>query len=420
MQTQEEDRMTKLLTRRTVTRGLALSAGALAMPAIGRAQAKSVKIAMIAPMSGPWARQGQLLRMGAEILQDDVNADGGIKALGGAKLEIIYADAGDSTEKAKNAAQRLLSDEPELAGGTGCWLSSFTLAVTEVTERAQLPWVTLSYSDAITDRGFKFVFQTSPTAAHQAAETLPTALKLAEGATGKTPKTIGIIQDNTASPVSFAKPLREGGLDKLGLKLVVDEIFTPPLSDATPLIEKVRSGKPDFLLLLTSAMPDCKLVLEKLDEFNLSHGKLPLVGNGAPFGSPELLKTIGPELLEGLLFSVANWPTKGQEDFIERFKKKTGEPFLTQDALCGYGQPAILAAAMEAAASADRVKVADAIRAMNLTTGRAAQCFPGPIKFDDKGRRVDVPMIFAQWQKGVPLTVFPADLALAKPFWPSV
>jgi branched-chain amino acid transport system substrate-binding protein len=413
-------RMVKTVTRRTVAKGLALSAGVLALPAIGRAEAKSVKIAMIAPMSGPWARQGQLLRMGAEILADDVNSSGGIKALSGAKLEIIYADAGDSTEKAKNAAQRLLSDEPDLAGGTGAWLSSFTLAVTEVTERAQLPWLTLSYSDAITNRGFKFVFQTSPTAEHQAAETLPTALKLAEAATGKKPATIGIIQDNTASPVSFAKPLREGGLDKLGLKLVVDQIFTPPLSDATPLIEKVRSGKPDFLLLLTSAMPDCKLVLEKLDEFKLSHGKVPLVGNGAPFGSPELLKTIGPELLEGLLFSVANWPIKGQEDFIERFKKKTGEPFLTQDGLCGYGEPAILVEAIERAGSADRLKVAEAIRGMNLTTGRAAQCFPGPIKFDEKGRRVDVPMIFAQWQKGVPLTVYPTDLALAKPFWPSV
>jgi branched-chain amino acid transport system substrate-binding protein len=412
--------MSKTFTRRRVAQGLALSAGVLALPAIGRTQAATAKIAMIAPFSGPWARQGQLLRMGAEILADDVNAAGGIKALGGAKLEIIYADAGDSTEKAKNAAQRLLSDEPDLSGGTGCWLSSFTLAVTEVTERASLPWVTLSYSDAITNRGFKFVFQTSPTADRQAAETLPTALKLAEAATGKRPATVGIIQDNTASPVSFAKPLREGGLDKLGLKLVVDQIFTPPLSDATPLIEKVRSGKPDFLLLLTSAMPDCKLVLEKLDEFKLSHGKVPLVGNGAPFGSPELLKTIGPELLEGLLFSVANWPTKGQEDFIERFKKKTGEPFLTQDGLCGYGQPAILVAAMEAAASADRVKVAEAIRAMDLTTGQAAQCFPGPIKFDEKGRRVDVPMIFAQWQKGVPVTVFPTELALGKPFWPSV
>src|SRR5579864_3362691 len=412
--------MANKLTRRTVARGLALSAGALVMPAIGRAQAKSVKIAMIAPMSGPWARQGQLLRMGAELLQDDVNSGGGIKSLGGAKLEIVYADAGDSTEKAKNAAQRLLSDVPDLAGGTGAWLSSFTLAVTEVTERAQLPWLTLSYSDAITDRGFKFVFQTSPTAEHQAAETLPTALKLAQAATGKAPTTIGIIQDNTASPVSFAKPLREGGLDKLGLKLVVDQIFTPPLSDATPLIEKVRSGKPDFLLLLTSAMPDCKLILEKLDEFNLSHGKVPLVGNGAPFGSPELLKTIGPELLEGLLFSVANWPIKGQEDFIDRFKKRTNEPFLTQDGLCGYGDIAILAAAVEVAGAADRLKVADAIRAMNLTEGRAASSFPGPIKFDAKGRRENVPMIFAQWQKGVPVTVFPENLALAKPVWPSV
>src|SRR6202047_5485616 len=121
---------TKTLTRRAVTRGLALSAGALAMPATGirsaRAQTKAVKIAMIAPLSGPWARQGQLLRMGSDMAVDDINAQGGIKALGGAKLEIIYADAGDSTEKAKNAAQRLLSDHPDLVGGSGAWLSSFT------------------------------------------------------------------------------------------------------------------------------------------------------------------------------------------------------------------------------------------------------------------------------------------------------
>ena len=314
-----------------------------------------------------------------------------------------------------------MSDQPDLIGGFGSWLSSFTLAVTEVTERAQMPWLTLSYSDAITNRGFKFIFQTSPTADWQAAETLPTALKLAEAATGKRPKTIGIIQDNTASPVSFGKQLREGGgLDKVGLKPVVDQIFTPPLSDATPLVDKVRSAKPDFLLLLTSAMPDCKLVLEKLEEFELAKGKIPLVGNGAPFGSPELLKTIGPELLEGMLFSVANWPLKGQEEFIERFRKRTGEPFATQDALCGYGHTWILKEALERAGAADKLKVAEAIRTMNLTTGPAALSFPGPIKFDEKGRRQEVPMVFAQWQKGVPVTVYPEDRAVAKPFWPSV
>jgi len=409
------------ITRRSVAAGLA--AGAFVLPKVGlrtaAAQAKTVKIASIAPLSGPWARQGQLLRMGTDMAMEEINANGGIKSLGGAKVEVISADAGDSTEKAKNAAQRLLADQPELIGGTGSWLSSFTLAVTEVTERAQLPWLTLSYSDAITNRGFKFIFQTSPTADRQAEQTVPTALKLAQAATGKTPKTVGIIMDNTASPVSFAKPLKEGGLEKMGLKLTVDQVYTPPLSDATPLVDKVRSARPDFLLLLTSAMPDCKQVLEKLDEFKLSKGKVPLVGNGAPFGSPELLKTIGPELLEGLLFSVANWPIKGQEAFIERFKKKTGEPFLTQDGLCGYGDVMILKEALEIAGSADRVKVAEAIRGMNLTTGPAAQSFPGPIKFDDKGRRVDVPMIFAQWQNGVPTTVFPTEMALAKAVWPS-
>ena len=127
--------MTHRLTRRSVAKGIALSAGALALPTIGRAQVQSVKIAMIAPMSGPWARQGQLLRMGADLAIEDINARGGIKSLGGTKLNIIYGDAGDSTEKAKNAAQRLVADNPDLVGGTGSWLSSFTLAVTEVTER---------------------------------------------------------------------------------------------------------------------------------------------------------------------------------------------------------------------------------------------------------------------------------------------
>src|SRR5947207_15830260 len=113
--------MNRKLTRRSVTAGLAL--GALASPGLGislaRAQAKAVKIAMIAPLSGPWARQGQLLRMGAEMALDDINQQGGVKALGGAKMELVVADAGDNTEKAKNAAQRLLAQEPDLVGGTG-------------------------------------------------------------------------------------------------------------------------------------------------------------------------------------------------------------------------------------------------------------------------------------------------------------
>src|SRR6266853_1694882 len=194
--------MKTTLRRRTLGSALVLALIIALGGAPAEAQTNEVRVAMIAPLSGPWARQGQLMRMGADMAIEEINEKGGIKALGGAKLTLVVADAGDSTEKAKNAAQRLLAQDPDLVGGTGAWLSSFTLAVTEVTERAQLPWLTLSYSDAITNRGFKFVFQTSPTADRQAAETVPAVLDLAERATGKRPKTVGILMDNTASPRS--------------------------------------------------------------------------------------------------------------------------------------------------------------------------------------------------------------------------
>ena len=82
-------------------------------------QPKEVEIAMIVPLSGPWARQGVLERMGAEMAIDDINNYGGIKSLGGAKVKLVTLDTGDSAEKAKNAAQRLVAQNPDVVGGFG-------------------------------------------------------------------------------------------------------------------------------------------------------------------------------------------------------------------------------------------------------------------------------------------------------------
>ncbi len=412
-------------TRFNALRLAALAAGAATLAAVtmtpadlSAQQPKSVKVAVIAPFSGPWARTGTLIKMGAEMAVDEINAQGGIKALGGAKLELISADAGDTAEKAKNAAQRLIAQEPDVVGGTGAWLSTFTLAVTEVTERAQVPWLTLSYADSITDRGFKYVFQTSPTASKQSVDALPTIIELAKNATGKNPTSAGVIGDNTASPVSFLKPMREGGLAKLGMKVVVDETFTPPLSDATPLVQKIRSARPELLLFVTSTVSDLKLSLEKLNEFRLAKGAIPLIGNGAHMGAPEVVKNVPTDLLEGVMFIVADWGLKGQETIIETFKKRFNEPWITQDSITGYGDMWILKEALERAKVADKVKVAEEIRKMDLKEGPAALAFPGGVKFDEKGRRVGAPLVIVQWQNGVPVAVYPTDRALAKPKWP--
>ena len=392
--------------------------GAAALAGRVRAQAaKDIEIALLVPLTGPWAREGILERMGAEMAVDDVNAAGGVKALGGAKLKLLVFDTQDTAEKAKDAAQRMLAQNPDLVGGMGCWLSTFTLAATEVTERAQLPWLTLSYSDAITNRGFHYVFQTSPTADKQATDMVPIIMKLAESSTGKRPTKVAIIGDNTAASVSFLKPIRAHVLKDAGLTAVIDKIYTPPLADATTLVQPVRGARPDFVLLLSTNVPDDKLLIDAFSEFGMGGGKLPLIGNGGHWATPELLKTTGADILQGMIVGLANWPGKDQATLGQRFVKRTGEPWFGHDSIFPYAHVMILKQALEMAGTADRLKVADAIRRMDMTDGPAL-FFPGHhLKFDDKGRRVDAELVVVQWQGGRPVTVFPQEMAIAKPIW---
>jgi branched-chain amino acid transport system substrate-binding protein len=373
---------------------------------------------MLVPLSGPWARSGILEKLGAELAIDDVNAAGGIKALGGAKLRLVPFDTGDSAEKAKDAAQRMIAQNADLVGGFGCWLSSFTLAATEVSERAELPWLTLSYSDLITGRGFKYVFQTSPTANSQAQQLMPTILDLAQKATGRRPTKIAMIGDNTAANVSYFNELRAHTLKDNGLVAVVDQMYNPPLADATTLVQRVRSGRPDFCLMLSSNVPDDKLLLDKFAEYGLAGGKLPLIGGGGHIGAPELLNVTGADELQGLMAGLANWPGKPMEDVGRRFIARTKEPWFGHDSLFAYAHVRIFAAALEQAGEADRRAVAAALRKMDMRDGPAL-CFPGGhLKFDDKGRRVDAVLVIIQWQNGQPVAVYPPEIATAPPVWP--
>lgn len=395
---------------------------ALMLSAVGfTAEAQEpVKLGLIVPLSGPWARQGEVMRVGAEMAIDHINAQGGIAALGGREVELVVFDTGDSVERAKNAAQRMVAEEPGLVGITGSYLSSFTLAVSEVTERAELPMLTLSYSDLITGRDFRYIFQTSPTGVQQAANALPIITQLAQGASGTRPERLGIVMDSTAASVAFVKPIKEGGtLEALDLDLVVDETFTPPLANATPLIQRVRASRPDLFLLLPTAVSDTKLLIEKMNEFGLGRGRLPTVSNGSAMGDPDLLANMPEELLEGIMTVVANWSTRGQESITAEFIERSGEPWITQNPICAYGHIWILKEALEAAGVADRNAVADAIRNMDLIDG-PAQFFPGGrVRFDEFGRRIDAELLVVQWQNGEPMTVYPESAAVAAPIWPT-
>jgi branched-chain amino acid transport system substrate-binding protein len=409
--------MTKItraaLTRRSLLAGV--SAGLMVRPAWAQ-QPSEIKVGLLVPISGLYARPGAVMRHGAEMGVEHINAQGGIKSLGGAKLKLVVLDSGDTTEKAKNAAQRMVAQEPDLVAASGAYLSSFTLAVTEVTERANLPVLTLSYSDLITDRGFKYVFQTSATAGSQAKQALPQIVKLAETASGKKPKTVAIITDNTAASVSSAKAMRDGLLAENGLQLTVDETFTPPLADATPLVQKIRSAKPDLLFFLPTVISDAKLVLEKMNEFGLGKGRVPTIAFGIAMFEPDMLKTMSPDLLDGMIGAVGSWGSKGHEDIMAELKKKYNEPWMTQNAISTYADILVIRDALEKSGKADRESVAEALRTMD---GGPSKFYPsGKIKFGPDGRREGAGLTIIQWQNATPVTIYPPELALAKANWP--
>ena len=172
--------------------------------------------------------------------------------------------------------------------------------------------------------------------------------------------------------------MKERLLKELGIQLVVDETFTPPLADATPLVQKVRAARPDLLFFLPTVISDAKLMLEKLNEFGLGQGRVPTISFGIAIAEPDMLRTMAPELLQGVMAVVGNWAAKGHEDIVAKLKAKYNEPWMTQNAISTYGDMWIFKAALEKAGKADREAVAqahahDRRRPVEVLSGRTDQ-----------------------------------------------
>jgi branched-chain amino acid transport system substrate-binding protein len=195
----------------------------------------------------------------------------------------------------------------------------------------------------------------------------------------------------------------------------MDEVWTPPLADATAIVQKLRATQPDIMFYGGTNFPDSIQVLQKIKEFGV---KTPIQGVGAWLVTPEYVKAVGKELLDNIQTVVAAHPLKGQEAFVQKFIQRTGEPFLTQDPLCTYAHVWLIKEAIEQAKSAEPKAIRDALARIDLSSGPAATSFyPSRIMFDERGRRVGAAPIIVQWQGGEPFTVVPTAVATRPVVW---
>lgn len=128
------------------------------LTAVAGEKVDEVRIGIVVPLSGIGATVGTQMKTGATIAIDEINAKGGIKALGGAKLRLIAGDSQGKPDVGASETERLIQRE-NVHVMIGSYQSATTIVTTEVAERYKTPWVVLaSVSDRITGRGFKYVF----------------------------------------------------------------------------------------------------------------------------------------------------------------------------------------------------------------------------------------------------------------------
>jgi branched-chain amino acid transport system substrate-binding protein len=392
----------KLHSRRKflVKAGSAIAAGAFgAVPLRGFA-ADPINIGALYPTTGSMAQIGVGCVAAAKLAVEMINDAGGIKSLGGAKLNLIISDVQSDTTVTRTETDRLITGN-RLSAIHGCFASALTLIASEVCERAKVAIITGSSSDQL-NKGRTYTFTPFARASQFAKAQLQMSKLVSDQ-----PK-VAVIFENTAFGTATSNGLKELAPGE-GVEIVMFEPYSAGFTDASPLINKVKASGANALFSV-SYLNDLILIVRTVKQVGLN---VAINGGSGGFVIPDFYKNVG-QLAEGLQ-GVAHWNhdmDANAEKVNAEYKKRTGE-FLFEYAGGLVAQTYMIADALERAASADPQKVRDALSALDVSSGFAAMAPGGKVKFGPDGKNVYGRPVGVQWQNGDLASVFPKDDARA-------
>jgi branched-chain amino acid transport system substrate-binding protein len=392
----------KRQSRRTFLKsaGSAVVAGALA-PYVARGWAADpINIGALYPSTGSMAQIGQGCVVAAKLAVEMVNHGGGIKSLGGAKLNLVISDVQSDPTVTRTETDRLISGN-KLSAIHGCYASALTLIASEVCERAKVAIITGSSSDQL-NKGRHYTFTPFARASQFAKAQLQMA-KLG----GDKPK-VAVVFENTAFGTSTSNGLKELAPGE-GIEIVMFEPYSAGFTDAGPLVNKVKASGANALFAV-SYLNDLILIVRTVKQVGLN---VAINGGSGGFVIPDFYKNVG-KLAEGLL-GVAHWNhdvNDAAQKVNAEYKKRAGE-FIFEYAGGLVAQTFMLADALERAASRDPQKVRDALAKLDVSRGYAAMAPGGRVKFGPDGKNIYGHPVGVQWQNGDLVSVFPKEDARA-------
>jgi branched-chain amino acid transport system substrate-binding protein len=266
---------------------IALGAGLATLPLKSAIAEDTIKIGVLEPFTGPWAKNGNESYVAMEIARDMINEKGGVR---GKKIVYIRGDAPDPSA-GKSEAERIITQEG-VKLITGTYASPLGIAISAEAERhGVVHWETIASADIITKRGYKHVFQVGPAASRYGKAALDfTKDELAKRLGKKFEDLrIALLWENRAFGTAVGKGVRAQA-EELGIKLVYDEGYDQFMTDMTPLVQKLKDTKPDVLVVI-SFINDTVLLHRKAKELNFDVSAV--IGVSAGHSVPDLKDSIG-------------------------------------------------------------------------------------------------------------------------------
>jgi len=397
-----------MTTRRHFMSQTAAAASAMSFPLIAGAQAKTVKVGVLHPVTGALAYSGQQCRMGALMAIEDINKAGGIKSLGCAKIEAILGDAQSSPQAGTAEIEKM--NEAGVSAVVGAFASAICLATTQAAAKYNLPHVVdVGVADQIVERGLKNTFRFGP-GYRKCAEVAVANLHVLNTAAGKPARSVMIIHEEslfgTGTANLLSKELPGYGYD---VKEVIKH--ANPTRDFNNIALRIKQVNPD-IVIPANYYNEYALLVRTMQQQKISPKAIYSVLGGAA-SSYKFVKEF-PEAANGII-DCNHWFNPRDKRSLELKKRVEAQgQFFSYEVFMTYTAMSLLADAIERAKSTDRAAIIDALTKSTFSN----HIMPyGATQFVN-GQNMGAQPLMTQVVKGDIKVIVPRDYREVEPIFP--